>query len=58
MYEHRTVIGDGLISAEQLNSMSEEGWELIQIIPHFENMTEINPGQYAFYFRRMCGTIQ
>ncbi len=31
-YEHKTTISDRLPNAEQLDKLSEEGWELIQII--------------------------
>ena len=58
MYEHKTVIGDGLISAEQLDRMDGDGWELLQILPYFEGIDAIKPGEFAFYFRRATGLVQ
>ncbi len=58
MYEHKTMIGDSLISAEQLDQMDREGWELIQVVPYVEGLAELKPGQVAVYFRRPNGTVQ
>ena len=52
MYEYSTMISDDLPSAEQLSKQSEDGWELFQIVPYTDGLTNINPGQCALYFRR------
>lgn len=54
MYEHLTQIGTEIPSAEYLDKINEEGWELIQIVPHILGMQSQNvaPGQFAIYFRR------
>lgn len=35
-YEYRIMEGNALPSAENLNSLGQEGWELVQIIPSNE----------------------
>lgn len=58
MYEYKTIIGDGLISADQLNEQASAGWELVQIVPSTWKSKELEPGQFAFYFRRLLNGRQ
>ena len=58
MYEHKTIVGKGLVSPDQLDEIDAEGWELIQIVPYSEGVTGFGPGEFAFYFRRAKGTMQ
>ncbi len=58
MYEHKTMIGDDLISAEQLDQMGRDGWELMQIVPYVEGMLALKPGEIVVYFRRPNETMQ
>ncbi len=53
LHEYRTAIGDDIASAEQLDEESEQGWNLVQIIPYFLGSTNMKPGQVAHYFRRL-----
>lgn len=52
MFEYKTVLGTGLPNHKQFDELSEEGWELVQIIPYVEGMTDISKGEVAIYFRR------
>ena len=53
MYEYKTMTGEGLPGEKQLNILSEEGWEMVQIIPFVPGMIEISEGDVAMYLRRM-----
>lgn len=33
MYEYNVLEADGLVSKEQLNELSKEGWRLVTIVP-------------------------
>ena len=46
--EHKTLMADELISSEQLDRLSQEGWGMIAVI----ETTVQNMRKYAFYFRR------
>lgn len=45
MYEYQVLEGDDLVSEEQLNEFSKEGWRLITIAQKEQT--------YFFYFERM-----
>ena len=53
MYEYRTMTGRGLPGTKQLNLLSEEGWELVQIVPFTDGMVDIKEGEVGIYFRRV-----
>ena len=46
--EYKTLSANSLISAEQLNELTQDGWLLVCIVPTF-NAEEYN---YYFYFCR------
>ena len=52
MYEHKVMVADSLISSDQLDSFSTEGWELLQIIPYIKGSTNLKPEEIAHYFKR------
>jgi len=47
--EYRMVPSAGLPSADQLNELANEGWELIQIV---QNHASRDRFEYAIYLRR------
>ena len=49
MNEYRMVPSAGLPSADQLNKLATDGWEVIQIV---ENHTSRDRYEYAVYLRR------
>lgn len=46
MFEHQTIQADAPPSAGQLDELSQEGWELIQLLPLIGGET------YIMYMRR------
>ena len=58
MYEYKTMVSSDLPSAEQLNEQGKDGWELTQIVPSTWGSKELEPGQFALYFRRLSNGKQ
>ncbi len=52
MYKYMTMVCEDLPGDKQLDEHSKDGWDLFQIIPYTEGLTNISPGQCALYFRR------
>ena len=46
-YEYQALQAQGLISPEQLNTLGQQGWMLLQIIQHTAD-------QYIIYLMRAC----
>jgi hypothetical protein len=47
--EYRVIASAGLPSADQLNELASDGWEVVQIV---ENHTSRDRYEYAVYVRR------
>ena len=52
MKEYKTLIGNDIPSSEQLDTLASDGWELVQIVPWFENQKQVRPGHVAIYLQR------
>jgi len=52
MYEYKTIIGDDILSSDQVNEFAADGWELAFIVPWCDGIKSLERGQVAFYFRR------
>ena len=50
--EYKTLTGDSLVSAVQLDELALDGWALVQIVPYYEGSIDLLPGQTAIYLRR------
>ncbi len=45
MYEHKTLFADSFPSAEQLDDMAVDGWEMFLLVP--------DGSQFVVYLRRL-----
>ena len=48
MIEHKTLRADSLPSAENLDDLAKEGWEMISILPDPSEL-----GNYILYMKRL-----